>query len=249
MPAPTNKFLTRLIYWNYAKCGVYTNFYLKLTRKGKPPDLSYLLVAQDFYQHLKYYDMKKSNKQAASKKPTTAPKNTPDNQDLTDSPKDQEKLQGDEATLDLPDVKDIPGQEFIHVPPPGEMADTTISSADEEGDDVLDNEDDLENNPGDDPDADISPEELRLLQESEEDVLTEDELQLRRAKLDNRDDEGDLLNEQGFGDERSGDDLDVPGSEEDDDEEAIGEEDEENNPYSVDEENEADEDERPPVNS
>lgn len=53
--------------------------------------------------------------------------------DLTDSPHDAERLKGDEAILDLPDVKDIPGQEFVQAPPLGMMADTTISSADEEG--------------------------------------------------------------------------------------------------------------------
>jgi hypothetical protein len=41
-------------------------------------------------------------------------------------------LKPDEATLDLPEVKDIPGQEHVRPLPPGEMADTTISSSDEE---------------------------------------------------------------------------------------------------------------------
>lgn len=53
--------------------------------------------------------------------------------DLQDSKRDQERLKPDETTIDLPDVKDIPGQEFIHPPALGELADTTISSADEEG--------------------------------------------------------------------------------------------------------------------
>jgi hypothetical protein len=60
--------------------------------------------------------------------------------DLPDSPGDEEKLQAEETYIDLPDVKDIPGQEFVHVPPPGEMADTTIASDDEEGKDVFDKE-------------------------------------------------------------------------------------------------------------
>ena len=55
------------------------------------------------------------------------------NRDLTDSEKDKQKLQQDKAILDLPDVKDIPGQENIKVPNMSEMADTTISSDDEEG--------------------------------------------------------------------------------------------------------------------
>ena len=53
--------------------------------------------------------------------------------DLADSEKDKKKLQPDEATLDLPDVEDIPGQENVHVPGLGDLADTTISSDDEEG--------------------------------------------------------------------------------------------------------------------
>jgi hypothetical protein len=54
------------------------------------------------------------------------------NQDLKDSKRDEERLKPDEATLDLPDVNEIPGQEHIHVAPLGEIADITISSADEE---------------------------------------------------------------------------------------------------------------------
>jgi hypothetical protein len=52
--------------------------------------------------------------------------------DLPDSPRDEERLQPDEAIIDLPDVTDIPGQEHVTVPPLGEMSDTTASSADEE---------------------------------------------------------------------------------------------------------------------
>ena len=53
--------------------------------------------------------------------------------------------------------------------------------------------------------------------------------------LDQRDEDGELLNEKT---DLSGKDLDVPGSEEDDANEEIGEEDEENNPYSLDSEDE-----------
>lgn len=55
------------------------------------------------------------------------------NTDLPDSPHDAERLKPEETILDLPDVKDIPGQEFVHTAPLGMLADTTISSADEEG--------------------------------------------------------------------------------------------------------------------
>jgi len=43
-----------------------------------------------------------------------------------------------EFFMDMPEVKDIPGQEHVHVPPLGELADTTASSADEEGYGILD---------------------------------------------------------------------------------------------------------------
>lgn len=53
--------------------------------------------------------------------------------DLPDSPSDEERLQGDTVILELPEVTDIPGQEHIHPAPLGPLADTTISSDDEEG--------------------------------------------------------------------------------------------------------------------
>lgn len=53
--------------------------------------------------------------------------------DLQDPPRDQERLQPEEVVIDLPDVSDIPGQEFVHPPALGELADTTIASDDEEG--------------------------------------------------------------------------------------------------------------------
>ncbi len=64
----------------------------------------------------------------------------PDNiaSDIKDSPRDEEHLKPDTAEFELPEVKDIPGQEYIHVPPLGELADTTISSSDEEGEGILD---------------------------------------------------------------------------------------------------------------
>jgi len=77
---------------------------------------------------------------------------------------------------------------------------------------------------------DITPEELELLDQAGED---EEEVELRRAELDNTDADGTLLNEQSSHDDASGKDLDVPGSGDDDDNEDIGEEDEENNSYSL----------------
>ena len=69
--------------------------------------------------------MKKDEKDAA--------KSSKETRDLQDSPRDEARLQPEETTIDLPDVKDILGQEFIHPPSLGELADTTISSDDEEG--------------------------------------------------------------------------------------------------------------------
>jgi hypothetical protein len=149
------------------------------------------------------------------------------NADLTDSPRDQEKLKNEEATLDLPDIKDIPGQEHVHVPPPGEFADTTISSADEEGDNIWANDEVTDNA------STVTDIERKLLDDGANDMPTKDEQSLRRAVLDSTDNEGEPLNERSSFNAISGSDLDVPGAEEDDQNEDIGEEDEENKPYSL----------------
>ena len=83
-----------------------------------------------------------------------------------------------------------------------------------------------------DMDADISPTERSLLDQSIENTMSEDNDNLSRSALDNLDEEGDLLNEESSADDITGGDLDVPGSELDDENEDIGEEDEENNSYS-----------------
>ena len=146
--------------------------------------------------------------------------------DLPESKRDKELLKPDEATIDLPDVKDIPGQEHVRPMPAGEMADTTISSADEEGNGLLDTDKDNLFDRNDN----VSSSERDLLQRSSESMATLDDAQLNSSTLDNMDDEGAMLNESS---DRSGRDLDVPGSEEDDANEEIGEEDEENNSYSL----------------
>ena len=67
--------------------------------------------------------------------------------------------------------------------------------------------------------ADVTAEDLLLLGEKDQDMdMGEDE---------------DIRNRSGFPLDRTGDDLDVPGSESDDANENIGEEDEENNYYSL----------------
>ena len=151
--------------------------------------------------------------------------------DLAESKRDKEVLKPDEATLDLPDVKDIPGQEHIRPLPAGEMADTTISSADEEGAGLLDTEEDILA----DQENDVSMTEKELLQRSSESMATKDDEQWRESQLDKTDDDGTPLNEKV---NLSGSDLDVPGSEDDDADEKIGEEDEENNSYSLSDEEE-----------
>jgi hypothetical protein len=79
----------------------------------------------------------------------------------------------------------------------------------------------------------ITPAEKAMLDEIlRNDPLSEDEIELNNAKLDNTDEDGDLLNEQSSADDATGEDLDIPGAGLDDADEAIGEEDEENNGYS-----------------
>lgn len=185
--------------------------------------------AQYFYRCCKTRSMSKS-----SNKPNERSQANQRSADLKDSPRDAEKLRPEETTIDLPEVRDIPGQEHIHVPPLGELADTTISSDDEEGAGLLD---DLN-----DPDdtsirtgtrGDVSLNERVALDRAGNFRGTTDEDQLRRASLDTTDFEGDPLNEASFGEEQTGSDLDIPNSEADDANEEIGEEDEENNSYSL----------------
>lgn len=153
-------------------------------------------------------------------------KKSPTQEDISNSKKDEEQLRPDEADMDLPDVEDIPGQENIRPPKLKSYSDVTISSDDEEG----------KNIPGFDGDevvrgvSDVSPEESDLLEQSVDSMSTQDDINQRRAMLDNSDEEGDMLNE---GEDVSGRDLDIPGAEEDDEDEDRGEEDEENNSYSL----------------
>jgi hypothetical protein len=134
-----------------------------------------------------------------------------------------------EIKIDMPEVKDIPGQEHVRPPRMREMEDTTASSADEEGEGILDdlnNDDSLdmeESNPN------VSRMEKKLLKEAARPV-SDDTKDVKSAAVDKTDGE-DNLNEEGEPFDM-GEDLDVPGSEEDDEDEELGEEDEENNSYS-----------------
>jgi len=89
--------------------------------------------------------------------------------DLPDSEKDKKQLKQEDAFIDLPDVEDIPGQENIHVPELREMADTTISSDDEEGVGLF----------GED-DANYSSERLPIGEEIDENYLIIDEASLNK---------------------------------------------------------------------
>ena len=149
------------------------------------------------------------------------------NSDIQDPLRDQEKLKAGETKIDLPDVKDIPGQEYVHPPNLGEYADTTVSSADEEGENVWSDQEAIESS------SDVSATERRLLDRSANDMPTKDEQSLRRASLDSTDNEGEPLNEKTSSNAVSGSDLDVPGADDDNANEDLGEEDEENNPYSL----------------
>jgi hypothetical protein len=154
--------------------------------------------------------------------------------DLQDSPHDEERMQGEEVILDLPDVSDIPGQENILPPQMESFADITISSADEEGEGLFeDDETDEDTDLIMGTEADVSEEEKITLQRADEDMPTDDDTRLRAAALDSEDFEGDPLNESSLAEDVSGGDLDTSGVDADDPMEAIGEEDEENNAYSL----------------
>jgi hypothetical protein len=144
--------------------------------------------------------------------------------------KKQKPENKNEIIIDMPEVKDIPGQEHIKPPRMREMMDSTPSSSGEEGEGILDdlnteNDNDITNNQNN-----VSAEEKKLLKKAARPV-SDEATDLETMALDKTDGE-DELNEEG--DARDmGEDLDIPGSELDDDNEVLGEEDEENNSYST----------------
>jgi hypothetical protein len=150
--------------------------------------------------------------------------------DLPDSIKDREEMKTQEEFIDLPDVKDIPGQEFVNTPPIGSLGDTTIASDDEEGVGVFDLDDSEDLTPG--TEGDVSRGERQALEQIDY-LPTRDENNLVKARMDNSDFQDEPLNERSFGEVTTASDLDVPGAENDDANESIGEEDEENNDYSL----------------
>ncbi len=156
-------------------------------------------------------------------------------EDLPDSPHDEERLKPENTTIDMPDVSDIPGQENIVIAGLGEMADTTISSGDEEGDEIWADDIDTDDDalmPADE-DSTVSQQEKDTLQRTEMDMPGQDNTNLRHAALDAYDDEGEPLNEASGATDVSGKDIDTTIVMNDDANEEIGEEDEENNTYSL----------------
>ncbi|MEO8962748.1 MAG: hypothetical protein ABI325_12760 [Ginsengibacter sp.] len=150
--------------------------------------------------------------------------------DQIDSLHDRKELKKENVDVFIPDARDIPGQENFKPLPLGEMADTTISSDDEEGTDIF--EKNIDENIKQGSDSNVSSTEKKDLRISANDMPGDDE-NLRKAALDSTDEDGTPLNEDSFDKNITGRDLDVPGADLDDDEEKIGEEDEENNDYSL----------------
>jgi hypothetical protein len=144
--------------------------------------------------------------------------------DIQDSPEDQEKLKSEEVTLDLPELKDIPGAGRSGKNASLLPGDTTISSADEEADDLLDDDEDdemtEENNLRDE--NNVSPVEKKLLRDSL-DPSYDTDLPVHSISLDRKDNEGVLLNESGMDRDLFGEDLDDSLVKEED-EESEGEE-------------------------
>lgn len=153
--------------------------------------------------------------------------------DITDPERDRERLKPEEATIDLPDVKDIPGQEFVHPPQLGSLADTTISSADEEGEGLFEDDEEDETDIVMGTEADINRDERRTLERGENYMPTRDEAYLQQASLDETDNDGEELNEKGFGEVQTASDLDTGDMADETRTDAMGQGDEENKYYSL----------------
>jgi len=141
--------------------------------------------------------------------------------------KKNQKQKDDSVTIDMPEVKDIPGQENVKPPRMREMMDTTISSADEEGEGILDDlNKEIDNDIITDKMSNVSNQEKNLLKKTGRPV-DEEEKDRQKLALDNSDGD-DFLNEDSDP-ENLGEDLDMPDEDKNDE---PGEEDEENTVYS-----------------
>lgn len=81
--------------------------------------------------------------------------------------------------------------------------------------------------------ADVSDDERRALDDASFNRTTNDEDNLRSASLDNTDFDGEKLNEESFGELRTGVDLDIPEETDETETESMGQGDEENKYYSL----------------
>lgn len=160
----------------------------------------------------------------------------PENEDLTNPENNTGKVNADIEDIALPDVRDIPGQEHITPPSLGMLADTTISSADEEdivsGDSMnAEEDDDIKIIMG--TEADVTAEDLLLLGDKDKDMDMGEDEAVAMQGLDDTDEDGTPLNEAAMSINSSGDDLDIDKDDEAVQRENIGEEDEENDYYSL----------------
>lgn len=130
--------------------------------------------------------------------------------DISDSKEDQEKLKPDQSILNLPEIKDIPGAARSGKNTKAIPRDLTISSSDEEGDEVFEDE-----NPSEE--TEVSPLEKKLLRESLGSTYDED-FPVDSITLDEKDNEGDKLEESGQAEDLFGEDLDDDLVEEEDEE-------------------------------
>lgn len=150
----------------------------------------------------------------------------------------EEGLKQEGLNISLPDVEDIPGQENIStVGPLGEMADTTISSDDEEG--IANGKDLLEEDNSDleivmGTEADVTSDDLAALGPRDKDMDGGEDEEIMSEGLDDTDLDGDPLNEAAVDVYSTGDDLDIPEADMNDPkQDSMGQGDEENNYYSL----------------
>jgi len=122
------------------------------------------------------------------------------NEDITDSPEDQEKLKPEQTIFELPELKDIPGANRSGKNADQLPGDITISSSDEEGEELLEENDGLD-------ETNVSRLEKKLLRESFNPSYDRD-LPVESLSLDDRDNEGDLLEETAQTKDLFGKDLD-----------------------------------------
>src|SRR5215467_13121280 len=130
----------------------------------------------------------------------------------------ENKLEQKEGYILMPDVEDIPGQEHIRPPKLREMEDVTVSSADEEGDEIWSDENTLNQARS----ANVSKQEKDLLQNAASHSPNEEEEELKTAIPDSTDADGEELNEQISYKDLSAKDLDIPDDFEDDEDEELG---------------------------